>query len=171
MMPESPDGTARLIERIARWLCEHRPDYYARLQPGASDPEMDAFEAEFAVVLPEAFRALYRWRDGQPPTESGSFQNNWMFASLSDVSQTKRMLDGMIGYDFEDPQWWRRGWVPFLSNGGGDHLCLDLEPEAQEGRVFVFRHDEGQRPVQFEDTVAWLRSLAEAMESGAYRVV
>jgi cell wall assembly regulator SMI1 len=35
----------------------------------------------------------------------------------------------MIGYGFDDPKWERRGWIPFLSNGGGDRLGLDLMAE------------------------------------------
>lgn len=31
--------------------------------------------------------------------------------------------DGPVNKD-----WWNRRWVPVTSNGGGDHLCVDLDP-------------------------------------------
>jgi cell wall assembly regulator SMI1 len=161
MMPES-------IERVDRWLAANRPDYYARLRPGATDAALDAFEARFALRLPVPFRASYRWRDGQEPDCTASLQNNRMFSSLGEVAETKEMLDGMIGSDFDDPRWWRRGWVPFLADGGGDHLCLDVAAEdgGGPGQLVVFWHDWEDRSVKFPDFEAWLRQLADSMEAG-----
>jgi cell wall assembly regulator SMI1 len=45
-----------LLGRLERWLAANRPDYYALLRPGATDAELDAFEARFALELPAAFR-------------------------------------------------------------------------------------------------------------------
>jgi cell wall assembly regulator SMI1 len=115
-----------LIGRLDCWLAKNRPDYYVHLQPGATDAQLDAFEVQFSLKLPAAFRQLYRWRNGQDGMRSESLQQNFLFSSLEDISRTKELMDGMIGYDFEDPRWWRCGWVPFLDNGAGDHLCLDL---------------------------------------------
>ena len=78
------------------------------------------------------------------------------------------MLDGMIGYDFDDPKWWRRGWIPFLANGGGDHLCVDLTAEdgGKPGQLIAFWHDDETRDVEFPSLAAWLRDLVESMENG-----
>src|SRR5881394_3336293 len=101
--------TSALIERVDRWLAAQRPDYYTRLQPGVTDAALDAFESRFSLRLPESFRAFYRWRNGQEPTCSTSLQDNRMFSSLEEITETKDLLDGMIGSDFEDARWWRRG--------------------------------------------------------------
>jgi cell wall assembly regulator SMI1 len=93
-----------------------------------TDAELDAFEAQF-TLMPAAFRQLYRWRNGQDPMSSAPLQGNRSFCTLEEIASTKAMLDGMIGYDFDDPRHWRRGWVPFLHNGGGSYLCLDLAAE------------------------------------------
>lgn len=157
-----------LIERVDHWLAVNRPDYYGRLQPGVTDAAMDAFEVRFSLRLPEPFRAFYGWRNGQEPTCSASFQNNRMFSSLEEIAATKEMLDGMIGSDFEDPRWWRRGWVPFLANGGGDHLCLDVAAEdgGEPGQLVAFWHDWEDRSMKFPSFEAWLRQLADSMEAG-----
>jgi cell wall assembly regulator SMI1 len=158
----------QLIARMDRWLASKRPDYHARLQPGVSDQTLDAFEKRFGLKLPEPFRLLYRWRNGQSPVCSESLQGNWMFPSLEEIAPTKEMLDGMIGFDFEDPRWWRKGWVPFLSNGGGDHLCLDLAAEdgGQPGQLVVFWHDEPDRDVEYASLEEWLEELVNTMEDG-----
>src|SRR3982751_987699 len=129
-----------LIDRMDRWLATNRPDYYAVLQPGATDSELDAIEAQLGVKLPAAFCQLYRWRDGQNPRAFESFQWNRSFMRLKDIAGTKQILDDMIGHDFDDPKYWRRGWVPFLHNGAGSYLCLDLAAEdgGQPGQIIEF---------------------------------
>jgi cell wall assembly regulator SMI1 len=59
-----------LIDRTDRSLRANRPDYYARLRPGVVDARLDEFERRFGVTLPEAFRLLYKWKDGQDATFS-----------------------------------------------------------------------------------------------------
>lgn len=136
-----PSGpVSDLLARLDKWLSANRPDYYGKLLRGASPADLDACEKKLQLQLPSGFRELYQWRNGQDPNCSASLHYNWMFSRLEDISDSKETLDGMIGFDFEDPKWWRRGWVPFLSNGGGDHLCLDLTAEdgGARGQVLTF---------------------------------
>ncbi|MET3181509.1 UNVERIFIED_ORG: cell wall assembly regulator SMI1 [Variovorax guangxiensis] len=157
-----------LIGRMDAWLAVRRPDYHALLQPGVDDGALDAFEAKFSLKLPEAFRALYRWRNGQPNSSFDSLQGNRMFSALEDIADTKEMLDDMIGFDFEDPATWRRGWVPFLSNGGGSHLCVDIDAQGggQPGQLVGFWTADEDRSVEHASVEAWLAELVASMEAG-----
>jgi predicted DNA-binding WGR domain protein/cell wall assembly regulator SMI1 len=157
-----------LLVRLDKWLSANRSDYHGKLLRGASPEDLDAFEKKFQLQLTSGFRELYQWRNGQDPNYSASLQNNWMFSRLEDLSDSKEMLDGMIGFDFEDPKWWRRGWVPFLSNGGGDHLCLDLTAEdgGAPGQLLTFYHDSEERTVDYPSLQAWLTELVGSMENG-----
>lgn len=85
-----------------------------------------------------------------------------MFSPLEDVADSKAILDGMIGEDFDDRSWWRRGWVPFLSNGAGDHLCLDVDAEGggSPGQLVAFWHDWERRSIEHSSIESWLASLA-----------
>lgn len=161
-----------LIPRLDRWLATHRPDYHAMLQPGVSDADLDAFEAQFSLKLPASFRQLYRWRNGQHPRSFDALQFNRRWMGLEDIAETKDLMDGMIGYDFEDPRYWRRGWVPFLSNGGGSYLCLDLAAEdgGQPGQILAFWKADDDRPVQWKDMPAWLAGLVSSMEDGSIEI-
>ena len=100
-----------LIRRADAWLKVNRPDYYAMLRPGVDDTVLDAYESRFDLVLPIEFRQLYRWRDGQDTgSHAAALVHNHMFIPLSDSASSKDLLDSMIGADFDDPAWWRRGW-------------------------------------------------------------
>jgi cell wall assembly regulator SMI1 len=162
-----------LIVRLDRWLSANRPDYYRLLRPGVSDAELDAFQTRFGLTLPDEFRRLYRWRGGQDPMSSKPLQGNRTFSTLAEVADTKEMMDGMIGFDFEDPTYWRRGWVPFLHNGGGSHLCLDLlaEDGGEVGQLVAFWKADPDRPVEYPSLKAWLADLVTSMEDGSLELV
>jgi predicted DNA-binding WGR domain protein/cell wall assembly regulator SMI1 len=157
-----------LLAHLDKWLSSNRPDYYGKLLRGTSPADLDAFEKKLQLQLPSGFRELYQWRNGQDPNCSASLQYNWMFSRLEDLSDSKETLDGMIGFDFGDPKWWRQGWIPFLSNGGGDHLCVDLTAEdgGVPGQLLTFYHDSKRRPVEYPSLRAWLSELVDSMENG-----
>jgi cell wall assembly regulator SMI1 len=161
-------GVRSLINRMDRWLAANRPDYYRLLQPGASNAELDAVENRFSLKLTQGFRELYRWRNGQ---ESGSFkplQYNRTYESLDEVTTAKTELDSLIGTDFDDPKYWRRGWVPFMRNGAGSWLCLDLAAQdgGQIGQLVGFWKRDDDRPIEYESIEAWLTKLVTSMEDG-----
>ena len=95
----------KLIERLDAWLAVNRPEYYSALRPGISTNSLDAFDVRFSLTLPESFRKLYSWRDGQPSNLFESIYENWQFLSLDQITSTKQSLDEMIGTDFDDPKW------------------------------------------------------------------
>jgi cell wall assembly regulator SMI1 len=123
---------------------------------------LTAFEAQFQLELPEDFKLLYRWRNGQSPENFASLQDNRMWSSLEDITQTKDMLDGMIGTDFDDPERWQKSWLPFLSNGSGDHLCLNT----RSGELIAFWHDWDDRSVEHNSLEDWLEALVQSAERG-----
>src|SRR5450830_782995 len=47
------------------WLTEHLPEVVSDLNPGATEGELEAFASKLNIVLPEQFKALYRWHNGQ----------------------------------------------------------------------------------------------------------
>lgn len=79
----------------------------------------------------------------------------------------------MIGRDFDDSEYWRWGWVPFLHNGGGSYLCLDLAAEdgGKPGQFIGFWKADEDRPAEFPSVEAWLADLVESMETGELELV
>ncbi len=150
-----------LIEELDRHLAAERPGLYAALRPGAGAAALDALQAMLPAPLPPLFRALYRWRDGQVEDTRECFWDVWSLLPLEEVCHCKDMLDGMIGYDFDRPGWWCRGWVPFLGNWNGDHVCLDLTAETtgEPGQLLKFWHDWEDRSLVSFDLEWWVQGL------------
>jgi cell wall assembly regulator SMI1 len=96
-----------------------------------------------------------------------------MFSPLESVAVSKQLMDGMIGLDFDRPGWWRRGWIPFLANGGGSHLCVDVAAEdgGHVGQLVAFWNRGEDRPIEYPSIEAWLVNLVESMESGELEVL
>jgi cell wall assembly regulator SMI1 len=151
-----------LITRMDGWLQQHRPAYYATLATGVSFGALDEYERRTGITLPADLRTLWVWKNGS--TEEALFDNH-MFISVEDSLSSKLELDGMIGSDFEDPEWWKLQWVPFTQSFGGDHLCIDIASE-KTGGIIDFWHDDPRREVVAPTLKDWLHSLVETMESG-----
>jgi cell wall assembly regulator SMI1 len=163
---------APTLARIGQWLAANRPDYWSCLQPGATPDLFATFEARFELQLPPDFKQLYGWRNGQDPNAFDAIHFNRMFVSLDAVAESKDILDGMIGSDFEDPSLWRRTWLPFLSNGGGSHLCYDLAAEGggSPGQLVAFWKADDDRPIEYASLATWLSELLTSMENGTLEV-
>lgn len=161
------------ITLIDRWLAAHRPGYYAQLQPGVDAVALDAFESRFSLRLPAAFRELYQWRNGQDSASYDALLINRTLMNLQDIADAKALLDDMIDSDFDDPRYWRRDWVPFLHNGGGSYLCVDVRAEdgGTPGHLIGFWKANKDRPVEHPSVEAWLNSLANTMERGELKLV
>lgn len=125
----------------------------------------------FKVKLPESFHLLYAWHDGQKSDCYDALAGNFMFMSVKDILSCKKDLDGMIETDFEDPDWWERDWLPFLDNGGGDHLCLDLctDGDGKPGQLVEFWHEDADRPVPYDSLDDWLEGILASIEDGSYQ--
>lgn len=164
--PATPPPMSELVGRLDAWLSQHRPEYYARLLPGLTDSEWAAFQARLGVKLPDGFRVLYQWRNGQPNDYFKRFRGNRMWSPAADIIRTKELLDSMIGFDFE-PGWWERSWVPFLHNGGGSHLCVDVigVNGGDPGQLVEFWKADSDRPVVSPSIEHWLSDFVHSLEN------
>jgi len=48
--------------------------------------------------------------------------------------------------------WWNKKWVPFAEDGGGNLLCIDLDPAPQgvSGQIIGFERSTGPYPTEFK---------------------
>ena len=156
---------SELVARLDAWLSRHRPAYHARLLPGLTDEEWVGFESRIGLKLPDAFRVFYQWRNGQPNDYFKSFRGNRTWTPTVDIIDTKELLDSMIGSDFE-PGWWEQSWVPFLHNGAGSHLCVDVAGAngGTPGQLVEFWNRDRDRPVAAPSLEHWLHQFVRSLE-------
>lgn len=161
-----------VIGRLDRWLAEHRPAYHACLRPGLTDAQVDDLEQFVGCKFPDAFRAFYRWRDGQN-SDREPFIWNRTFMSSEDTCRIWEIMTQMQeGGEWDEPQWWCRGWVPFLDNGAGSNVCLDLHGSftGKPGQVIEFWNRDWDRPVVAHTFLCWLEWFVASLEAGVWRL-
>jgi cell wall assembly regulator SMI1 len=150
-----------ILQQVDTLLRIHRPDYYARLQPGASASELDALELALGLQLLPDYRTLYTWKNGQRGFKT--LHHNLTFMSLKQAQEAHTILTGLLrGGEFSRANWWHPAWIPFLDNGGGNHYCLDLAGSftGRVGQIIEFRHDHPARTILAPSLSAWLADYA-----------
>jgi cell wall assembly regulator SMI1 len=162
-----------LVDRLDWWLAQNRPAYHAQLRPGLSAAQLTEFEGFVGFDFPDAFRLLYRWHDGQADDSLYylSLCHNQSFMTSDEVKRRWEMLTSMMEADqWGHPQWWHRGWIPFLHNGSGSHLCLDLHGSftGTPGQVIEFWVHDRDRPVVAPSLEAWLGHFVSTLEAGLW---
>lgn len=167
-------------QRVELWLREHARPLERSLAGGVSQDQLRKLEATLHVTLPQAFKDSLTIHDGQkgdndliPDDGIGSF---FLLPSKHILRDWKEWnaVQAVGDFDKAAPEkgitkaWWNPGWIPFASNGGGDHLCLDLSPAKGGivGQVIRVRHDDAARTLMATSFGAWLQALADTIEKG-----
>lgn len=153
-------------KRLEGYLQKREPEVLAKLLPPASHAEIVALEQQLSVKLPVDFVACLSQHNGQsgPPGLFGGLQ----FLSTERIGREwriwKQLLDeGEFCEANAKPdsgikaEWWNSSWIPFTSNGAGDHLCLDLSPAAggHIGQVIAVFHDDSARILKDDSFSGW----------------
>ena len=136
-----------------------------KLLKGATDDEINAFENDFNIKLPEDFKEYYKIKNGSEyPFKLLHItynENNcipFTLMSLDDIKNTKKYFcerDDLLEnyYDKNEiekldkrikPYLYNKKWFPFAQLVGGDlYLMLDFDPaeEGQIGQIIFYVHD------------------------------
>jgi cell wall assembly regulator SMI1/predicted DNA-binding WGR domain protein len=172
---------------IEGWLAKNSPKALATLGPPATEEQLADLEKRLGMVLPPDLRASLRIHNGQELAESGpvGLMNGWSLLDCDGIagwSKTMaRLLDSgnFKGWEVEGKggvksEWWNKGWIAVLEGGGGDCLCLDMDPDrddgGRKGQVIEFRHDDGDRSVIDYSMGSFLASFVRELADGVYSV-
>ena len=104
---------------------------------------------------------------------------------LSEVVERAAFLNEFFpdGINEEDPDhepmqvdpgiratWWWPQWLPIMANGGGDYLCVDLDPApgGQPDQVLAYFHDETYRNLVAPGIEVLIESVATGLANGTF---
>jgi cell wall assembly regulator SMI1 len=166
--------------RIEKWYKANAPVAELTLSPGASDKALKGAETELGLSFPKDVRESYRLHDGTDQHAVLPF--GFHLLSLNEIVKTWKMWrdhleQGIFDNAPSSPDgpikkvWWNLKWVPLTHNSGGDHQCIDMEPEkrGQIGQVINFSHEVGPLNVLAPSFQVWLLRFAKDLELGKYR--
>ena len=170
--------------RIARWIAEADPLGAAPFNRPATEAQISAAEARLGMVFPASIRNLYRLADGQP-RDAVCLADAFNMMALEEVVEAADFLNDAFpgGINGEDPDhapmdvdmgiratWWWPRWIPMMTNGSGDYLCLDLDPAdgGTVGQIISYYHDETYRRREASGMDALLAKIADMLSAGGY---
>lgn len=184
-MVTSTPSIAETLAQIDRWYAEHVPAIHATLRAGATEGELDAVERHIGMKLPQDFRELYKWHDGQ------NWENGYIFglefiplARVKSEWDVWKSLESEFGDDkvdkhFSHPagaiteNYINTGWLAFLVDGGGNSVGIDLNPDirGRKGQVINFGRDENHKYVLANSVAEFLREYWKRLEEGRYTIL
>jgi cell wall assembly regulator SMI1 len=171
------------------WMAGHLPEVAADLNPGATDAQLDRLSAKIGAPLPDDFRALYKWHNGQKGDKV--YVGPWYgltFLSLDRVLEQWKTWVKVIDHSL-DPQsmnessisvkpgvvkrrYANKLWIPFADDGGGNHLGVDLDPGANgiRGQVINFGRDEDRKRAIAPNVTAFVQWLVGQLQAGNFLI-
>lgn len=154
-------------KKLEDWLKVSNPMLLADLNPAATDDDIRILEEKIGVQLPTDFVECLKIHNGQKGSADGLFSGMEFLSSqriLDEWKIWKNLMDRGHFEHFEAKSeieiqntWWNPRWIPFTSNGAGDHLCLDLAPtdRGQLGQIITVWHDDGYRKKNANSFAHW----------------
>src|SRR6476620_8310819 len=182
--PMLHEDIAPILARLDAWYAEHLlPDEYRFNQP-APETNLDAFERLVQVELPNAYRQLYRWHDGENddrwghiyglpllPLKRAALEWETWNRVLADFGGDRYAIQGgawPIGA--VDPAYINSRWIPLTHDGSGNQIGLDFDPwpNGRIGQVILFGRDEDVKAVIADSLGKFLEWIAVLLESGNF---
>lgn len=167
--------TTSVWQKIEAFLRVDDAEGFRDLRPPADEGILDQLESHLGRRLPADVRRTYLLHDGQEGRSRGIF-DGWEFLKAEYVIAEHRALSGLLASGaFEGasgssvgpvkPLWWSDAWVPILSDGMGDYICTDLDPDqgGNYGQIVKFRHDSEFRYVVASGFDEWLSNFIDQL--------
>jgi len=162
------------LDRLDGWLSAQRPDFYAALRPGLSAEALSDLSDTFGMPISAPLRSLWRWRDGQAGLGAGTFFFNRTLMSAGESAAASRMLREMFA---RSPTWWGPQWVPIITNGAGDYICVDQQggqrlgrgQTSRRGQIIEHWHDSSDRAILAPDLWSWLAAMLDSFAEGPWQ--
>lgn len=190
-----PEGEAKplleedigpVLARLDAWYSVNLTSPEYKFNPPATDAQIDTFERLIGLKLPNAYRQLYRWHDGENDDRWGHFYGLPLLP-LERVTRNwqnwQKILVQFGGNRYFIPgEGWPRGavdpayinpaWIALTDDGSGNHIGIDLDPwpGGRVGQIILFGRDEDVKIVMAESLGQFLEWLADLLESGNFRL-
>ncbi len=167
-------------QRIVAWYKENTYPNMLSLNAGATEEEIEAFQREIGLSLPDDFREsllLHNGGDcgllwyGELLTLDGVLRQ-WAMYKDWQRSGEYATADWKVEDSIDKhirPVFWDSFRLP-LTDNSGDHLMLDLQPASggDVGQIFSHSHEVGPEQVLASSWSEFLTKVVTDLEAGKY---
>ena len=165
------------FERFKQWLSLNYSDGLIDLNPPATDYEIEELTKILGVELPNDFLDVLRTHNGQKGESAWLFDSQEFLSThriIEEFNTWKNLLNTQLQGKSSTPDegvkndWWNTNWIPFTSDGCGDHYCLDLSPTntGTKGQIITLWYESGEREIVAPSFSLWFEEYVEQLYSG-----
>lgn len=165
------------FERFKQWLSLNYSDGLLDLNPPASDDEIEELTTALGVELPSDFISVLKIHNGQKGEAAWLFDSQEFLSThriIEEFYTWKNLLDTELQGKISTPDdgvkndWWNINWIPFTSDGCGDHYCFDLSPNPRgiKGQVITLWYELSEREIVAGSFSQWFEEYVEQLYRG-----
>jgi cell wall assembly regulator SMI1 len=166
-----------LLQRLDAALRQQRPEYYSTLLPGANPEEIAQLERTLRWPVPDDLRALLAWKNGHPRKElsvgyvytGDPLWGKYTLMSIQEIIPScEDMREMLEGEEWDYPDWWHTGYIPFATDMGGDYLLIDMAAtlSGHPGQIMDWAHAAPLRQILCASLRSFVEAVVIALESG-----
>lgn len=138
-----------LIKRFEAWLKKNQRDLLSVMNEGAAGEDLAELEEAIGKKLPDLFKALYKWRDGQ--SDPGDFFGEFSMMPIEEIIASWESSSD-------------KNWIPFLACEDV-HIVLDLTSGKGDGPV-ILNESSPEYIVLSPSFEGWFKCYVESLEAG-----
>ena len=165
------------FERFKQWLSLNYSDGLIDLNPPATDYEIEELTKILGVELPNDFLDVLRIHNGQKGESAWLFDSQEFLSThriIEEFNTWRNLLNTQLQGKSSTPDegvkndWWNTNWIPFTSDGCGDHYCLDLSPTntGTKGQIITLWYESSEREIVAPNFSLWFEEYVEQLYSG-----
>ena len=165
------------FDKFKQWLTINYSDGLLDLNPPASDEEIEELTQAIGVELPRDFISVLKIHNGQKGESAWLFDSQEFLSTkriIEEFNTWKNLLDTKLKDKISSPDdgvkndWWNTNWIPFTSDGCGDHYCLDLSPSSNgiEGQIITLWYELPEREIVSKSFSQWFEEYINLLNSG-----
>lgn len=168
---------------IERFLEKNSEYLHSSLEEGALEADILEFEKQIGFRLPEDYRESILIHSGDLYLSDYSYlrlntvAKKWKSKTESFQQNINKypvdkmyIMDCDVGIIQNLP--WSRNWIPVLEDGGGNCICIDMDPgpKGKIGQILFWERETGPEASRFTSFADWLSSYRNDLYNGKYIV-
>lgn len=164
---------------ILKWYNLHSSMLLSQLKPGTDQKSILKLNKTLGISLPNDFQASLMTYNGEV------YFHDYQYLTIDQIIETWKMMKGLLESNafpshLHDNKkmdnvlevWWNEKWIPFAKDGGGNLMCIDMDPtvSGHKGQIIYWEKSEGPIPTQYKSFFHWLYAYEQALYRGYYKV-
>ena len=165
------------FDKFKQWLSLNYSDGLLDLNPPATDAEIEELTIALGVDLPKDFIDVLRIHNGQKGESAWLFDSQEFLSThriIEEFNIWKNLLNselqGKLSTADEGVKndWYNLNWIPFTTDGCGNHYCLDLSPSptGKKGQVITLWYESSEREIVSGSFTQWFEEYVIELFSG-----